>query len=216
MKRTAAWPRKVRGKKMKKYNRLELIKTICKGKNVLDIGCVGQMTPYGAPLWLHGHICEVAKSAVGIDIDVKGVEMLRKKGYNVVYANAENFDLGIKFDVIVAGEVIEHLDNSGSFLECVKRHLYDEGVLVLTTPNVHSAYFFASVLLGRAEYTDHTHWHTVGSLRTLLKRHGFVIVRLDREQTELMPSKLSRFLHRFLPSRFQPTIFAVAKLAPKS
>jgi SAM-dependent methyltransferase len=170
------------------------------------------MTQYGHPLWLHGHICAVAKRVVGIDLDVQGIKMLREKGFNVVYGNAENFNLGSQFDVIIAGEVIEHLDNPGIFLENVRRHLRDEGILIITTPNVHSAYLFAAVMLNRAdEETTHTHYHTFGTLKFLLKKYGFEIIRLERVPTELMPSKLSRLIHYFLPSRFQHTLFAVAK-----
>ena len=43
--------------------------------------------------------------------------------------------LGRKFDVIVTGEILEHLPNQGLFLENAERHLKKKGVQILTTPN---------------------------------------------------------------------------------
>lgn len=40
------------------------------------------------------------------------------------------------FDIIIASEVIEHLDNPRDFLRQAHRLLSDEGIVVITTPNV--------------------------------------------------------------------------------
>ena len=129
-------------KTLDKHNRFELIKEICRGRDVLDIGCVGDERP---PRWLHDHICKVAKNVIGIDNGTEGVKKLKKRGYNVMRANAEDLDLKRRFDVIVAGELIEHLDNPGLFFGCVRKHLREKGTLVITTPNAH---WFRTVLSG--------------------------------------------------------------------
>jgi SAM-dependent methyltransferase len=43
---------------------------------------------------------------------------------------------GKKFDVIVASEVVEHLDNPRHFLKGAHRLLSDGGIIIVTTPNV--------------------------------------------------------------------------------
>ena len=89
--------------------REDIIIKYIKGKDVLDIGSVGQTSAYN--LWdiLEKH----ARKLTGID-----TELCDKK--NVVYGSMENYDFNKKFDVIVAGDVIEHVDNQGLFLENIK------------------------------------------------------------------------------------------------
>ncbi len=53
----------------------------------------------------------------------------------MVQADVETMDLGETYDVIVAGDIIEHLSNPGRFLGAVSRHLNKEGVFLVTTPN---------------------------------------------------------------------------------
>lgn len=107
-----------------------------KNKSVLDIGCV-QHNPenYRSRYWLHKALVVVAKSVIGIDLYESGVIYLNKIGYSVQVANAEHFDLGKKFDVIVAGDIIEHLNNVGGFFESVKNSLYPDGEFLISTPN---------------------------------------------------------------------------------
>src|SRR5207247_1682017 len=75
-------------------------------------------------------------------------------------------------------DLIEHLSNPGGFLECVKRHLREDGVLCLVTPNAFSLNSAFKTLLGmRVNINpEHTCWHDRNTLRQLLARHGFAIV----------------------------------------
>ena len=107
-----------------------------KDKSVLDVGCVAHSASEEASeFWVHGHLVRHAKSVLGIDILPEDVEELQRHGYNMVCADAMSDDLGQKFDVIVAGEVIEHVVNPGQLLTNMRRHLKEDGVLVLTTPH---------------------------------------------------------------------------------
>lgn len=129
--------------KIKVKDRIEWIVEHIRGKDVLDIGCVGESYTCGHSRWLHGILRKYARFVMGIDNNFDGVMRLREKGYNCVFANAENFSLPYKFDVVVASEVIEHLCNPGLFLDCVKRHLRPNGYLILTTPNARSPSHFS-------------------------------------------------------------------------
>lgn len=64
-----------------------------------------------------------------------------------------------KFDVIIAIELIEHLENQFHFIRCVKELMVDNSVLYLSTPNVENTFsrikFF---LVGRL------HWFGVSEL----------------------------------------------------
>jgi len=124
---------------IKKNYRIELIKNLCKDKNVLDLGCVDHDSRLERnDLWLHKHIKNVANNLIGVDYLREEVENLKKKGYNIIFANVENFDLNKKFDIIVAGELIEHLENPGKFLDSVKKHMHKDSILIITTPNCFS------------------------------------------------------------------------------
>lgn len=165
----------------------KLIKPFIEGKDVLDVGCCGwysqhreENTAYELGGWLHGKIMGYAKSVIGIDISEECVAFLREKGYNVKLANAENFDLNQKFDVIVAADLIEHLSNFGCFLESAQKHLKDGGLLILSTPNVfHFLNVVFLILRGRPPMNpEHTCWFDENTLRQLLERVGFYIIKV--------------------------------------
>jgi 2-polyprenyl-3-methyl-5-hydroxy-6-metoxy-1,4-benzoquinol methylase len=163
--------------------------------SVLDIGCVNH-TAFAEDKeeWLHKYLYDKAKYVLGIDCAESEVEKLKDRGYNVVVADAENMQLGTQFDVIVAGELIEHLSNSGRFLEGCKEHLKGDGKLVLTTPNVWWVVRMMSVIFrGFAElHEEHTCWYDKKSLNQLLTRHGFKI-----EKVEFVPAPHGSLLCAF-------------------
>ncbi|MGC8817571.1 MAG: class I SAM-dependent methyltransferase [Candidatus Hadarchaeum sp.] len=167
-------------KKMEKaelVDRIKLIQRYCKGKKVLDVGCVGHTVPYEHPLWLHKYIREVTDQVLGIDIEAEKVKELREKGYNMIVADALSCDLGEKFDVIVAGQVIEHLDNPGIFLENMKRHLSDDGVMIISTDNAHGAMFIKDYLIQRPNINpQHCMFFSRETITELLRRHQLEIV----------------------------------------
>jgi len=164
-------------------NRDKQIVNTCVNKKVLDIGIVGiNEKSQESDDWLHGKIKKVASELVGIDIDKKSIDILAAKGYNVKYADCEDFNLNDKFEVIVAGELIEHLNNVGKFLESVKRHMNNESLFVLTTPNSVSFYNFANMLwFGRlpCNNKEHTHWHNIHTIKRALENHGFEISEIS-------------------------------------
>lgn len=144
-----------------------------RGKDVLDIGCV-QHNPvnYQSRYWLHGAIKQHARRVVGLDIYDEGIAYLRERGFDVRAADAQNFDLGERFDVIVAGDVIEHLTNVDGFLSSCLRHLRDDGCIVISTPNpwywrhVVKAALFARVGVN----AEHSQWFCPVTLSQLASR----------------------------------------------
>ncbi|WP_174811842.1 class I SAM-dependent methyltransferase [Salinadaptatus halalkaliphilus] len=103
---------------------------------VLHIGCIGyEDYLFDDDVWLHSWIDDHAGDLVGIDLLEEQVERGQENGYEMYVEDAQDFDLGRQFDVIVAGNVIEHLPNPGLFLDCCEKHLTDDGVLLITTPH---------------------------------------------------------------------------------
>lgn len=101
-------------------------------KRVLDVGCSGGQ--------ISKLILDQYNDVYGVEINPVAAEEARKRGIQVEIANAEEglpFRGGF-FDVVNAGKVLEQLyDTKHFFLEC-RRVLKDNGVLILTTPNLNS------------------------------------------------------------------------------
>jgi 2-polyprenyl-3-methyl-5-hydroxy-6-metoxy-1,4-benzoquinol methylase len=157
-------------------DRCKYVAKLVENKTVLDIGCVDHnLANRSKGHWLHEHLVNSAKKAIGIDYEESEIKKMQNEGYHVLPADATNFELNSKFDCIVAGEIIEHLSNPGLFLERARAHLLENGQLILTTPNANCiAYFIENLFLGREiENSDHVNIYTPKTITKLLERNGF-------------------------------------------
>ena len=129
----------------------------------------------GAPTGCTRRSPTAASEVVGVEVDAATVAALRSKGFVVEHADAESLDLGRTFDVVFAGELVEHLSNFDGFFATAHRHLGEDGRLVLTTPNVFSLANIVYRMTPGAVRTnrDHTCWFCADTISTLLRRHGF-------------------------------------------
>ena len=190
-------------------DRIALIQQIVRGKSVLDVGCVEHTTESEArPVWLHRAICDAAKEVVGLDYEEAAVRALREKGYQVVSGDATNFDLKRTFDVVVAGEILEHLLDVRGFLASAKRHLAPGGVLVMTVPNANSVnYFMQNMLYGyEVDGYDHVAFYTPLTMYNLLRKCGFN----TKEMIFLQPATITH--HRSLKDRLVVGAFGWVQL----
>lgn len=146
-------------------------------KDVLDVGCVGGENGVNVTQTAYAELARVARSCVGLDVNVPEIERWQGLGYSVLLGDAEDFTVGQRFDVVVASDLIEHLSNPGRFLDRVREHLKDSGRLCIVTPNALSLNSAFKTLLGlRVRVNpEHTCWHDRNTLRQLLDRHGFEI-----------------------------------------
>lgn len=153
---------------------------LVKGKSVLDCGAAGEEgVPETSPHWVHGLVEKNASYCLGFDIEPDAVSELKSKGHNIVSGDCEDLHLNTdkKFDVIFAGEIIEHLSRPGNFLESVKAYMdKSNGILVITTPNSFSLLRGAGNVFGfTKENPQHVSVHNRKTLEQLLERHGFEI-----------------------------------------
>lgn len=130
--------------------------------------------------WMHALVAGAASEVVGIELDPKLAEKASGRGFTVVVGDAESMDLGRCFDVVWAGEVIEHLSNAGAFLDSARAHLHPGGRLVLTTPNVFAISNFVYRIGAKPRFNKgHTCWYDELTLSQLLVRHGFAVVEIS-------------------------------------
>jgi 2-polyprenyl-3-methyl-5-hydroxy-6-metoxy-1,4-benzoquinol methylase len=148
-----------------------------RGARVLDLGCVQHdISAVYSDTWLHQHLVQAARSVVGVDLLADHVSAMRARGYVAVTADVCHLDLGERFDVVVAGELIEHLDDPGSMLTRARAHLEPGGRLLVTTPNVYFAYHVLEAWFcepSRRWNPEHVAWYEPFTLTNLLERHGF-------------------------------------------
>ncbi|MHC4962291.1 MAG: class I SAM-dependent methyltransferase [Planctomycetota bacterium] len=158
----------------------ELISSVCRNKKVLDLGCIDHSYQTALGLgdqWLHKQIKSVASELTGLDVLAEDAMKLKEYGFDIVAGNAENFCLNQKFDVIVAGDLIEHLSNIGMFLQCIKKHMDDNSMFIFTTPNPFNIEQSMSAVFANqiSVNAQHTCWLSPHVCWELLTREGFDI-----------------------------------------
>ncbi len=161
--------------------RFELIIKEVSGKDVLDVGCIDHNAMNElSHEWLHKIIVDNAKKVVGLDLEEEEAQKLQEKGYDIVIGNAEAINLNKKFDVVVAGELIEHLSNPGKFLGNMKNHLRKDGVIIMTTPNPFYPKRIFEILLYKKVlvHPQHVMWLCPSTLKTILEREGYSDVEI--------------------------------------
>ncbi len=160
-------------------DRWDIIEGYISNKSLLDLGCVDhEASNESGKHWLHRKMREKASKTLGVDYLPHEVEKLKRMGYEVVQGNVENLDLGKQFDVIVAGNIIEHLSNPGLFLDSVRKHLKDTGHFLITTDNCYGLRSLKGVMLhdGIRPNDEHTMTFEEEVFKQLLTRHGFSVV----------------------------------------
>lgn len=144
------------------------------GRRVLDLGCrTGALTQYYAE----------GNDVVGVDVDDAALaEARRRLAIETVWADVEEslpFDDG-SFDVVVAGELLEHLADPAAAVGNVRRVLRGGGRFVGSVPNAFRLKSRLAYARGRypADW-DPTHLQlfTPAALRSLLASFDGVEIR---------------------------------------
>jgi len=185
-------------------DRVAFLTERCRDKHVLDVGCVAHdVTRFDDPAWLHRHLTEVAASCVGVDILEGGVSAMRSAGFDAVVHDLGDglgpLALRAPFDVIVAGELIEHLTDLDMLFHLAAQGLADGGELVMTTPNPYAP---ARVRAGRRgvvwENADHVSYLFPSGVAELADRNGLVLAGATTIDAPVAPVALVRRVKRLV------------------
>lgn len=102
--------------------------------NILDIGCGGGL--------ISEPLCRLGANVTGIDADESAIKVASQHAkaqnlkINYIAGAAENLaQKGQKFDVVLALEIVEHVQNPELFIELCSQLLKPNGVLILSTLN---------------------------------------------------------------------------------
>jgi ubiquinone/menaquinone biosynthesis C-methylase UbiE len=219
-------------KRFEIVQRLETLKDYCKGKRVLHLGCTN--SPYTELSIANGSILHlelesVAGELYGFDYDRKSIDILKACGSKNIYfadlEHLEDVDLEMTFDVIIAGEIIEHLSNPGLFLKGIQRFMSPETMLVITTINAYCAMRFFHYGLtrryGRNEpvHPDHVAYYSYSTLNLMIKRHDLDVVKfmfydLGNEHKHFTPMlfKIINLIAVWFARQYSDGVIAVCRL----
>jgi 2-polyprenyl-3-methyl-5-hydroxy-6-metoxy-1,4-benzoquinol methylase len=180
-------------KKMEKLykNKKELIEDVVSANDiVLDVGFWGQGVRIDDKNWVHAILKNRVKKVYGLDVDFDETKFSAE---HYKKCSAEKFFFDIKFDIIAAFDLIEHLSNPGLFLDAAADNLKDNGVLVITTPNCFNL-FNLSEKITKNEPTvnrDHTCYFNKKTIKRLLEKNGWELKRLSYLYTQNVNFKQS-------------------------
>jgi 2-polyprenyl-3-methyl-5-hydroxy-6-metoxy-1,4-benzoquinol methylase len=159
----------------------KLLEAVGTGNRVLDVGCSSGYL--AEPLSPRGN------TIVGLELDPTAAGEAEQYCEQVLVGDVETMELPLErasFDVVLCGDVVEHLREPGATLARLRPFLRPGGLLVLSTPNVANWAVRLSLLAGRWRYTDrgildrsHTHLFTRSTLGETLERAGYRVERID-------------------------------------
>lgn len=138
-----------------------------------------------------GYVTRVLKergcSVTGIEIDEQAAAIAEPFCTRMIVGDIEKIDLSAtfgeeRFDVVIYGDVLEHLVNPDRVLENTRQILAPGGCVVASIPNVAHASLRLALLRGDFSYTDlglldrtHLRFYTRESLAELFRNAGYAI-----------------------------------------
>ena len=171
------------------------------GKNVLELGAAS------------GHVTtELTKRGnrvTAVEIDISNRDLLSKVAEKVIITDLDRLDLvkklqGEKFDVIIAGDVLEHTTKSELILLQLQELLEEDGYVVASIPNIAHGDVRLTMLEGNFPYAEsglldktHLQFFTRSSVKELFNDNGFHIAEIYHTIVALGQTELQVNLSSF-------------------
>lgn len=160
-------------------------------KTILEFGC-GE-APLGEAL-KRRQKCRV----VGIELDPEAAAVAEKR-IDAVYRGDVREIVSImdeRFDWIIGGDIVEHLDEPWSFLADLRNVATPGGYLLLSIPNLANASVVNDLLHGRFDYVymgltcvGHLRFFTRQSIEDMLTIAGWTIVEIEPQELVATPAR---------------------------
>lgn len=167
--------------KIRKIRRL--VKSILQGNStyrILDIGSADGSVLY--PFINDPAVTEI----VAVDQNPAFLDVAKSRGFKTVCTNIDCKRLPFEdrtFDIVYAGDVIEHMVDTDWFLSECNRVLRQNGILILSIPNIRTPASIAAMIfcdyppMGSARYrSGHFRDFTLSTAKMAIKNNGFNVV----------------------------------------
>lgn len=196
----------------------KILSLIGKNKKVLDMGC-GDGT-------ISKRIKNTGNEVVGIEISNNAIRKAKEKKIKV-YDLSLNSDwskeISERFDIVFAGEIIEHILDTDHFLQNIKEVLKRKGKLIITSPNVAALGRRLMLLVGVNPFLEttrrlgdagHVRYFTHASLEKLLRENDFQILSSSSLIVNLHTSGriYSKLLAKLIPTFGNNIIISAQKI----
>lgn len=164
------------------------------GKRVLDVGTA---TGYVAQA-----LVQQGCAVTGIELDPEAAKKAEEHCERVIVGDVEGLDLRKElgeetFDVILFGDVLEHLRNPLQVLSKVRPFLSSEGYVVASIPNIAHGSVRLALLQGEFRYRplgllDDTHlrFFTRENIEEMFAEAGYVIAGMERTRQDIFHTEV--------------------------
>jgi O-antigen biosynthesis protein len=154
------------------------------GKNVLDVGCARGNT---GTILTNQFNCTVS----GIEFDPFAADVARQTYREVIVGDVETLSIFSQlrfapYEVIIFGDVLEHLRAPELVLKTIKSLLTPDGYILVSIPNIVTLRLRLRFLLGQFEYTDqgimdrtHLRFFTLKTAREMIQRTGYAVAHFE-------------------------------------
>jgi len=184
---------------------------------ILDIGCAtGDFLKTARDKGWDVYGVEASKIAVEIAKEKYGLDVINQNFEEAGFEN--NF-----FDVIVAGDILEHVDDPKGFLLKIHKILKPGGILCIAVPDFDGFHYQAGVLISRFNHKNyfvlphHIYFFNFNSLSRYFKQLNFKMIDHKKSESKISTEGLSGkivlmfFLIGRLISRWDRIMFLVEK-----
>jgi len=179
------------------------VRMIGPGQTVLECGCD---TGYVSKA-----LVEIGCTVTGIELNPAAADAARAFCEDVFVTDLDGFDFLLelgdrRFDVVLFGDVLEHLKDPWGVLRRARAVLNPDGRVVASIPNIAERNVVLNLLLGQFEYRErglldetHLRFFTAQSVRHLFEATGYVVTRIERIENEAVEREVPLDLERVPP-----------------
>lgn len=150
---------------------------------------------------------------IGIDLNEKAVKEACANGIEAICGDVLSLTSVLRnkeFDVVIAGDIIEHIFDTDLFLRVVYSVLNQGGMLLISTPNIVSLGRRIMSLFGTNPYCEHSasknginvghiRYYTYSNLYEQLKSSGFLDIKIESDTLNLPLKCLDKITTRMFP-----------------
>lgn len=213
--------------------RIDKLTEIVQGKKIVHFGCADHLglieNKMKSGKWLHGILIQNTNKCIGIDINCEAISYLKEKHqipnlYCINIETEENTDVIFgdeKWDYLLLGELIEHMNNPVAFLKNLHDKFNDRtDRIIITAPNVYNI-VNAKRIRKNLEVinTDHRYWFSPYTLTKVIMESGFSDCELSFVEHVKLPffTEVRKHIHRilkkplYLDACFYSTLIITAK-----